>query len=107
MALPWMESLRAGDEPLSTANPVFPKRFAALCMGNGINADHWWAKGAGEEMELSRTLEQLDPFKKKLNVITGLFNRNANGYCRRCVLIMLLWPSAEELRFKCRRWGYR
>ena len=79
MALPWMESLRAGDEPLSTENPVFPKRFAALFMGNGINADHWWAKGVGDEMELSRTLEQLDPFKKKLNVITGLFNRNANG----------------------------
>jgi hypothetical protein len=79
MALPWMESLRAGDEQSSTENPVFPKRFAALFMGNGINADHWWAKGAGEEMELSRTLEQLDPFKKKLNVVTGLFNRNANG----------------------------
>jgi hypothetical protein len=79
MALPWMESLPAGDEQTSTENPVFPKRFAALFMGNGINADHWWAKGAGEEMELSRTLEQLDPFKKKLNVFTGLFNRNANG----------------------------
>jgi hypothetical protein len=79
MALPWMESLAASDEQSSTENPVFPKRFAALFMGNGINADHWWAKGAGDEMELSRTLEQLDPFKKKLNVITGLFNRNANG----------------------------
>jgi hypothetical protein len=79
MALPWMESLRAGDEQSSTENPVFPKRFAALFMGNGINADHWWAKGVGDEMELSRTLEQLDPFKKKLNVVTGLFNRNANG----------------------------
>jgi hypothetical protein len=79
MALPWMESLPASDEQTPTENPVFPKRFAALFMGNGINADHWWAKGTGEEMELSRTLEQLDPFKKKLNVITGLFNRNANG----------------------------
>ncbi len=79
MALPWMESLRAGDDQSSTETPVFPKRFAALFMGNGINADHWWAKGAGDEMELSRTLEQLDPFKKKLNVVTGLFNRNANG----------------------------
>ena len=79
MALPWMESLPASDEKTPTENPVFPKRFAALFMGNGINADHWWAKGAGDEMELSRTLEQLDPFKKKLNVITGLFNRNANG----------------------------
>ena len=79
MALPWMESLPASDDQTSTENPVFPKRFAALFMGNGINADHWWAKGAGDEMELSRTLEQLDPFKRKLNVITGLFNRNANG----------------------------
>ena len=79
MALPWMESLRAGDDQSSTETPVFPKRFAALFMGNGINADHWWAKGAGDEMELSQTLEQLDPFKKKLNVVTGLFNRNANG----------------------------
>ena len=79
VALPWMESLPADDEQTLTENPVFPKRFAALFMGNGINADHWWAKGAGEEMELGRTLEQLDPFKKKLNVITGLFNRNANG----------------------------
>jgi hypothetical protein len=79
MALPWMESLPANDEQTSTENPIFPKRFAALFMGNGINADHWWAKGVGDEMELSRTLEQLDPFKKKLNVITGLFNRNANG----------------------------
>lgn len=79
MALPWMESLPACDEQTSKENPVFPKRFAALFMGNGINADHWWAKGAGEAMELSQTLEQLDPFKKKLNVITGLFNRNANG----------------------------
>jgi hypothetical protein len=74
-----MESLPASDDQTSTENPVFPKRFAALFMGNGINADHWWAKGAGDEMELSRTLEQLDPFKRKLNVITGLFNRNANG----------------------------
>lgn len=79
VALPWMESLPASDEQTSTENPVFPKRFAALFMGNGINADHWWAKGAGEEMELGRTLEQLDPFKKKLNVLAGLFNRNANG----------------------------
>jgi hypothetical protein len=79
MSLPWMESLPANGEQTSTENPVFPKRFAALFMGNGINADHWWAKGAGDEIELSRTLEQLDPFRKKLNVITGLYNRNANG----------------------------
>ncbi len=48
-------------------------------MGNGINGDHWWAKGAGADMELGRTLEPLAPFRTKLNVINGLFNRPAVG----------------------------
>lgn len=85
MGLPWLESLQAQDEQAASAtddqsapaNP--PKRFAALFMGNGINGDHWWAKGSGAEMELSRTLEPLAPFRDKLNVINGLFNHNATG----------------------------
>src|SRR5688572_20549082 len=74
MALPWLESFSVwGATPSSTAvQGSLPKRFAALFMGNGINATHWWAKGAGSEMELSKTLEPLAPFKKKLNVINGL-----------------------------------
>lgn len=79
MALPWMESVASfGDESVGET-PSLPKRFATLFMGNGINGEHWWAKGAGDEMELSRTLEQLTPVQKKLNVINGLFNRNATG----------------------------
>ncbi len=81
MGLPWLESLPVwGDEiaPRS-AIPAFPKRFAALFMGNGISPNHWWAKGAGAEMELSRTLEPLKPFASKLNVISGLFNKHATG----------------------------
>ena len=38
------------------AAAAFPKRFAVLFMGNGISPDHWWAKGAGAEMELGKTL---------------------------------------------------
>ena len=30
-------------------------------------------------MELSTTLEPMDPFKTRLNVVTGLFNKNATG----------------------------
>jgi hypothetical protein len=72
MALPWLESL-----PVWGTETAAPKRFAALFMGNGISPNHWWAKGAGEKMELSKCLEPLAPFKSKLNVITGLFNKNA------------------------------
>ena len=58
MALPWLESLPVwGAEPTPRRRgpPPRPKRFAALFMGNGINPKHWWAKGAGAEMELGKT----------------------------------------------------
>src|SRR5687767_13278741 len=77
MALPWMESISARAGAMEAGK--FPQRFAAVFMGNGINSDHWWAKGAGAEMELGRTLEPLAPLKSKLNVINGLFNKPAVG----------------------------
>lgn len=78
MALPWLESIPVwADESGQSARP--PKRFAALFMGNGINPKHWWAKGAGAEMELSKTLQPLEPLKTKINVIHGLFNKHATG----------------------------
>jgi hypothetical protein len=81
MSLPWLESLPAWGSTAdsSAAAPDFPKRFAALFMGNGISPNHWWAKGAGTQMELSKSLEPLTPFRDRLNVITGLFNKNATG----------------------------
>ena len=76
MALPWLESIPAWGRP-PEAPP--PKRFAALFMANGVNYKHWWAKGAGEQMELGPCLEPLAPLKAKINVISGLFNKNATG----------------------------
>jgi hypothetical protein len=81
MALPWLESIPvwgAATAPAEVATQL-PKRFAALFMGNGVNGLHWWAKGAGAEMELGKTLEPLAPFRKKLNVINGVFNKPAVG----------------------------
>src|SRR6266511_382965 len=78
MALPWMESLPAWAGTADAAGP-FPKRFAVLFMGNGINGNHWWAKGSGEAMQLSKSLSPLEPLKKKINVINGLFNKPAVG----------------------------
>ena len=81
MTLPWLESIPVwGVEPArdGTAGP-FPKRFAALFMGNGINSQHWWAKGSGEGMELGKSLQPMAPLKSKMNFITGLFNKHATG----------------------------
>src|SRR5437588_9574512 len=78
MALPWMESLPAWGSPAKAAGP-FPKRLAVLFMGNGINGNHWWAKGSGAAMTLSRSLAPLEPLKHKINVVNGLFNKPAVG----------------------------
>jgi hypothetical protein len=81
MALPWLESLPAWRAPLEAARAPgpFPKRFAVLFMGNGVNGNHWWAKGSGSEMLLGRSLTPLEPLKKKITVINGLFNKPAVG----------------------------
>jgi hypothetical protein len=81
VALPWLESVPvwgASSRPDGTPGP-FPRRFAALFMGNGINGKHWWAKGAGREMELGKSLGPMAPLKSKMNFITGLFNKHATG----------------------------
>ncbi len=71
VALPWLESLQAAVTP--------PKRFAVFFMGTGVNEDHWSAKGSGEAMELSKSLQPLAPLKKKINVIDGLFMKPLTG----------------------------
>jgi hypothetical protein len=80
MALPWLESMPVwGAERGPDAAAVLPRRFAALFMGNGVNPDHWWAKGSGKDMELGKCLEPLQEFKARLNVVSGLFNKSATG----------------------------
>lgn len=80
MALPWLESLPVwGAATPEAAAGAFPKRFAAIFVGNGVNGNHWWAKGQGAEMELSQSLQPLAPHRAKLNVINGLFNKPSVG----------------------------
>jgi hypothetical protein len=75
IALPWLESMQVWG---ATADD-FPKRFAVLFMGNGVNEDHWDSQGSGAAMTLSRTLSPLEPLKHKINVIHGLFHKRATG----------------------------
>jgi len=84
MGLPWLESLRVwGDGWASGAEVAeiaeYPKRLAILFMACGVHPTKWWAKGAGSEMELSSCLAPLAGQRERLNVINGLFNKNATG----------------------------
>jgi hypothetical protein len=75
IALPWLESMNVWG---AAADP-FPKRFAVLFMGNGVNEDHWDSQGSGRGMTLSTTLSSLEPLKHKINVVHGLFHKRATG----------------------------
>jgi hypothetical protein len=81
MALPWLESLPVWGIQASRDGQasIVPKRFAVQFMACGVNQDHWWAKGAGADMELSKSLQPLEPLKSKLNFVSGLFNQSAVG----------------------------
>ncbi|MFO0907414.1 MAG: DUF1552 domain-containing protein [Isosphaeraceae bacterium] len=81
MALPWLESIPVwGAEPSTGGSaPSFPRRFAALFMGCGVNPDQWWARGSGSSMELGPCLAPLEPLRTKINIVNGLFNKNATG----------------------------
>jgi hypothetical protein len=74
MTLPFLESFPALGAPAA-----FPKRFAVMFMGCGINEDYWSATGDGADMKLSKTLSVLEPLKHKINVVDGLFNKASVG----------------------------
>jgi hypothetical protein len=77
VALPWLESLHAlADTPSQSA---FPKRFGVVFLGNGVNEDHWSAEGSGADLKLSKTLSPLEPLKRKINVIDGLYVKALTG----------------------------
>jgi hypothetical protein len=68
-----MESLASG------AATEAPKRFGVVFLGNGINENHWSAEGNGDSMVLSKSLTPLEPLKKKINVIDGLYVKALTG----------------------------
>jgi len=84
IALPWLESLPVWGSSSAAARARAPQRFACLFIGDGISPPHWWAKGKGAEMELGPSLQALAPFKEKINVINGLFNKEGDGGHARC-----------------------
>ncbi|QJX00179.1 DUF1552 domain-containing protein [Frigoriglobus tundricola] len=81
VALPWLESVPALASP-AAKKPA--QRFACLFIGDGISPPHWWARGAGADMELGSSLEPLARFKEKLNVIDGLWNKEGDGGHAKC-----------------------
>ena len=77
MALPFLQSLAA--KAANNGATEYPKRFGVVFLGCGVNEDHWNSEGSGTDMKLSKSLSPLEPLKRKINVMHGLFNKGAMG----------------------------
>jgi hypothetical protein len=68
LALPFLDAMR----PAFAKSVVPPKRFAWVYVPNGVVQDAWHPTTAGKDWEITPSLEPLAPFRKHLNVFTGL-----------------------------------
>ncbi len=83
VGLPWLESVPVWGvektQSIERSVSPYPLRFAVMFMACGVHPQHWWAKSSDNGLELSKCLKPLEPLQKNLNVIHGLFNKNATG----------------------------
>jgi len=78
LALPWMESLPVfgqAAEAVKTSTP--PLRLGIVFFSNGVEPIHWWAKGAGANMELGPAAQPMMPHREDMVFVNGLFNQSA------------------------------
>jgi hypothetical protein len=75
LALPWMESLPAFAQQSGVSQP--PLRFATVYFSNGVEPEHWWAKGSGAAMEIGPGLAPMKPYTEDIVFLRGLFNQSA------------------------------
>lgn len=83
LALPWLTSLdvRAESGKLDRSEgETPPRRFVCLYFSNGVEPEHWWARGRGSEMKLGPAMAPLQPHVEDLVVVDGLYNAQAAAH---------------------------
>src|SRR5688500_13136847 len=83
LALPWMESLplfvqSAGPTAAAAKAAIAPPlRLGIVYFSNGVEPIHWWAKGAGANMELGPGLQAMMPHREDMVFLRGLYSQSA------------------------------
>lgn len=78
LALPWLESLPAlAADGTKLASHKPPVRFGLVYFSNGVEPEHWWAKGSGKSMEIGPGLAPMKPFTEDFTFLRGLYNQTA------------------------------
>ena len=106
LALPWLESLPVRCQESGKLNKAPdpskpPVRFACLYFSNGVEPEHWWARGQGASMQIGPGLQPLLPYRKDIVFLRGLFNeqsvRNSSAHLGRMPnLLSGAWVSLDQ-----------
>jgi len=78
LALPWLESMPLFGQVaagVKTATP--PLRLGVVFFSNGVEPEHWWARGSGATMELGPALSTMTPHREDMVFVNGLYNQSA------------------------------
>src|SRR5271156_7167735 len=67
-ALPLLDSMTPAFATPSKAIP----RLSFMYIPNGINIAQWTPAGSGKDFAFSSTLKSLEPFRERVNVLSGL-----------------------------------
>src|ERR1700722_18344483 len=68
LALPLLDAMTPAFAAPSKAIP----RLSFMYIPNGINIVQWTPAGSGKEFVFSSTLKSLEPFRERVNVLSGL-----------------------------------
>ncbi len=74
LALPLLDAM---SPAFATARKVVP-RLSFMYIPNGINISQWTPVGSGKEFTFSPTLKSLEPFRERVNVLSGLALHSAD-----------------------------
>ena len=73
--------------PALTASQRTPakavRRLAVVYHPNGVVYENWLPIGEGADFKFSRVLSPLEPFRDRINIVTGLADRQLLGIGRR------------------------
>jgi hypothetical protein len=79
LALPLLDSMLPAQTPLvrTAANPA--PRLGFVYVPHGAIMDQWTPAKEGKDFEITRILKPLEPYRDRLNVISGLGHRAADS----------------------------
>ena len=72
VALPLLDSMVAAQTPLSRTAAAGKSRFVAMYVPHGATMDKWTPAGEGRGFVFSEILKPLEPFRDRLNIVSGL-----------------------------------